>query len=384
MLWKARIAPAACTLMLFCAVTPVSAQLSVPILSSRAAATTKLYLDFDGDVSDGWGSYFPGVTPAYSIDSNYNAFSSAEISNINAIFQAVAEKFSPFDLDVTTSDPGPFNERAFRIVIGGLGNWYGGGGGTAYLNSYTDPFLPNTAWVFSERLLPFDPLHTSFVGEAIAHESGHGFGLNHQSRWENGQLVQQYHDGNATAAPIMGRSYRKRGVWFHGSTEIGPNAIQDDLAILSGAVNGFGYRPDDHGDSAATATTVSFSGATFTASGVIERTDDLDFFSFTIAADANLTFNLLPAAHGAMLDGSLGLYDATGTLMQLIDTPSLGETMFATLSAGQYALAVLSHGSYGDIGQYTLTGTLSSIPEPTGMVLTLLGAALLRRRSKSA
>ncbi len=42
-------------------------------------------------------------------------------------------------------------------------------------------------------------------------------------------------------SPIMGDSYyATRGVWAQGTSSLGPNVIQDDLAVLS--ANNFGYR----------------------------------------------------------------------------------------------------------------------------------------------
>jgi hypothetical protein len=35
----------------------------IPALHSRASATAKLYLDFDGDTTGTWGRYTPGTTP---------------------------------------------------------------------------------------------------------------------------------------------------------------------------------------------------------------------------------------------------------------------------------------------------------------------------------
>ena len=69
---------------------------------------------------------------------------------------------------------------------------------------------------------------------------------------------------------------------------------QDDLAIIASKV---GYRADDHGDSAATATALAGPGAPTT--GNIERTGDVDWFTFNAAAGtASLTLALAPAYGG--------------------------------------------------------------------------------------
>lgn len=357
---------------------------TVPVLSSRPTAPAKLYLDFDGDFSPVWGPYTPNTTPAYSVDADPGTFSTLELDYIHRIWSAVAESYSPFEVDVTTVEPGPFDPRYFRVVIGGNGSWYPSVvGGLAFVGAFQASFLPKTGWVFPQNLQPADPRHPLFVAAAATHEAGHAFGLEHQSTWgPNGELLDRYNRGDAVKAPFMGSSYRKRGLWWNGPTELGATNIQDDLSILAGPANGFGYRPDDHGNSTATATPLAQSGIDLFGSGVIERTSDLDFFSFVLLAGDELHFALYPAAHGGMLDGSLALFDAGGTQLRLVDTPSLGEALSVTLDAGWYSLAVLSHGGYGDIGQYTLVGSIGvPIPEP-GVAAGLAGLGLLARRKR--
>ena len=50
-------------------------------------------------------------------------------------------------------------------------------------------------------------------------------------------------------------------------------ATQDDMAMLAGSQNGFGYRPDDHPSTVATASRLNWSpgGVVEPVSGVIER-----------------------------------------------------------------------------------------------------------------
>src|SRR5581483_2667975 len=81
------------------ALHPLSA---VPALNSDPAAADGLYLDFVGDNTPNWGSNHPGTTPAFTTDGDPTTFSDSELADINEIWSRVAEKFSPFNLNVTT------------------------------------------------------------------------------------------------------------------------------------------------------------------------------------------------------------------------------------------------------------------------------------------
>ncbi|MBD2041469.1 DUF4347 domain-containing protein [Microcoleus sp. FACHB-672] len=88
---------------------------SLPLLSSNPGATAKIFLDFDGHTTSGtaWNTNFNGnadiISPAYSIDSDLNTFSTTEVANIEEIWKRVAEDYAPFDVDVTTVDLGNLN-----------------------------------------------------------------------------------------------------------------------------------------------------------------------------------------------------------------------------------------------------------------------------------
>ena len=127
--------------------TPVAASSSaggVPGLSSNSTATAKIYLDFDGHTTTDtwWNSQYNDnkniVTPAYSADSDTKTFSNSDIDRISKIWQRVAEDYAPFNVDVTTIDPGNFSgKEGLRVVIGGSSGWYGAkAGGVAYINSW--------------------------------------------------------------------------------------------------------------------------------------------------------------------------------------------------------------------------------------------------------
>jgi hypothetical protein len=145
--------------------------------------------------------------------------------------------------------------------------------------------------------------------------------------------------------------------------------MQDDLYYLSGSINGFGFRADDHGGTPATATALvpsvpSMTGV-FTGQGVIERDYDKDYFSFTNYFAEHVSFEVAPAAQGATLDATIELRKSDNTLIDAVDTPSLGEHLELDLPAGDYLIVVKSHGNYGDIGQYSVRGLVISAGNPT-------------------
>src|SRR5207244_3905777 len=84
---------------------------------------------------------------------------------------------------------------------------------------------------------------------------------------------------------------------------------------------------------------------------------DRDYFSF--ATDAGqVSFTSSVFSFGATLDLKLELWTSSGTLVASADTSSLGESLSLNVAAGSYRLVVASHGSYGDVGQYSLSGTI--------------------------
>lgn len=329
---------------------------SIPNLHSRSSATAKLYLDFNGHFEPTWGSYSNITTPVFDRDGDATTFSNSELSTIQAIWERVSEDFAPFNVDVTTQDPVNFsNGVGLRASIGGNGSWYGSAGGVAYINAFTN-YIANTVYVFSANLGNGDAKYTA---EATSHEYGHSLGLLHQSLYDGlGNLVATYSQGDANWAPIMGVGYYSaRSTWANGTTNTA-TTFQDNLAVISNGTNGFGYAADDHGNTVGTATNLLVSGNSRTGSGVIEQAADQDYFAFSSGAGAiSLTVNV--AAVGANLDARIELRDLSGTLIASADpSNSLGATINATVVQGDYRLVVANHGGYGDLGRYTIAGTV--------------------------
>ena len=323
----------------------------VPILSSNPQAAVKIYLDFDGDFTRRWLGYRPMTTPAFDLDGNPASFNSAEVDAIHEIWARVAEAFSPFNVDVTTQDPGNReNLRSLSVVIGGDGRWYAGtggiGGGVAPVGAFYNN-QPNVVFVFSEQ---FDGDPKSIALVAI-HEAGHGFGLAHQSVWSGSRLINEYSPGTRALAPFMGANYTaQRHRWWKGPSVLGPTRIQDDLAILAGARNGFGLRKDDHANGLAGATLLRFGAGP--AGGIIHSISDRDTFRFKHPG-GQIQITVSAAPLGAMLAARIELLNAAGATLRRVAGIS-SATFTLNLRAGNYFLRIASDGAYGSIGQYTI------------------------------
>ena len=364
----------------------VSQLFQPPALSSNPDASAALYLDFNGHFESGvWaeGQRANNISvPVFSRDANIT-FSVEELEMIEDIWAAVAEDFAPFDINVTTVNPGSFEDgKALRVAIGETGKpWFDGDGlgGIAMLDSFTNPEYKNTVFVFPD--LDEDAFT---IASAVSHESGHAFGLYHQALVDadTGEVVQEYYTGTPEKSPIMGDSkMSERSIWWEGTGASGNNEVsvnensQDDLAVISREENGFGYRPDDHGSNFQSATPLSTNlFGEFRASGIVEKMDDADVFSFHTDA-GTLDFHLNVAEIAPNLDSRLELWSATSprpflpwALIASSDpTDDLNASIRITLEEGDYYLVVRSHGKYGDLGQYTLTGVVNQpLVPPTG------------------
>ena len=186
-------------------------------LHSRPTAHTRIYLDFDGaEVSNtGWNDASPEMagTPAqayagYSSDSDPSTFSTAERDVIVRTWAEVAEDYAPFQVDVTTQDPGDAKLRrsstsdadyGMRVLVTGAAPsttaLCQACSGIAYVGVFDEPttvdrpFVHQPAWVFASTLQ--DNPH--FLADAISHEVGHTFGLDHDGVAVPGQAIDDYY-----------------------------------------------------------------------------------------------------------------------------------------------------------------------------------------------
>ncbi|HEY8748320.1 MAG TPA: PKD domain-containing protein, partial [Tepidisphaeraceae bacterium] len=363
---------------------PLSSLSSIPSLNSDPGAVATFYLDFHGEPAQAWGGQSVPATPAYTSDGDATTFSTQELANIQEIWSRVSEAFSPFNVNVTTIDPGNWNlagtgspNHQLRAVIGGGGSWTGQlQGGIAYVGSYYTSWVPNTVYVFPANLANGN---TQYTADDTAHEAGHGFGLQHQSSYNGTTKTAEYNTGNGTTAPFMGNPLAPgiRATWWNGQSSAGSAVIQDDLQTMAGSLDGFGYRTLTYGQTFASPTLLTTApGGTFSNAGIIETTAQNDYFKFVTTTSGSDTFAVNVAQFGPMLHSRLEIHDAADNIVSSAATSSLSQTITATLAPGTYYLVVKSYGQYGDIGQYTLSGTIAglAITTPT---LSISGATTI-------
>jgi hypothetical protein len=350
-------------------------------LHSAPGADHTIYLDFDGHVTSGtyWNTAYNNgadiVTPAYDFDGETSSFSNAELERIQWIWARTAEDFIPFEVDVTTEDPGAEalkksgggdTQWGIRVVIGGSSyDWFGqGAGGVAYLGSFNWSNDTPT-FVFDQQLGNGNEKYTA---EAASHETGHTLGLHHDGRTVPSEGYYQGHGSGATGwAPVMGVGYYQQLTQWSKGEYLNANQTEDDLAIVTSR-NGFNYRDDDHADDSASATALTVSLDAVSGDGIIETSTDTDFFTFSTGA-GSISLNVDPAQRGPNLDILAELYDASDTLVAWSNPADfLDAEISASVPAGRYYLSVTGVGKgdplgtgytdYASLGQYSITGTI--------------------------
>jgi hypothetical protein len=365
-------------------------------LHSRPGASHTIFLDFDGGTikQTAWNAYH-GVpewnAQAYDTDGKKNSFSNDEISDMAEIWQQVAEDYVPFDVDVTTEDPGKLGPTIGWILVTSTTDANDrplpepAAGGVSYVNTFG---YGQTAF-YSPIFVYYNNLGSpAAVADAASHEMGHTIGLTHDGTTGSGSPGIGG-SSNVSWSPIMSLDHAGHITQWSRGDYPGATNTQDDIGILTGSL---GRRGDDHEDTRfATGTPLAIDARGRIADvdpyaveerrnpknrGVIEDQDDIDVFVFNARA-GTVDISITPArdaAHpqsrdGANLDIQATLYDARGKKIAVANPrDDTAANLKVRVPAGRYTIEVRGVGSsaalytgYGNLGQYFISGSV-----PTG------------------
>ena len=331
-------------------------------LHSRPSAPLKIYLDFNGHTTTGtvWNSQYSSfTTPVWGRDGDASSFSATEAAAIQQAFASVAEDFAPFNVDVTTQDPGVEGLRrtsstdtayGIRVVVG-RNTWLGvSNSGYAQIGSFTwNSDTP--AYCFAGATTP-----TKQIAECVSHEAGHTVGLYH-----DGATGTDYYGGHNNWAPIMGNSYgRPVTQWSRGQYP-GANQFQDDLTVVGSYL---GWVADDYVGT--TATTATLPAGTTRSGRISWGSGEYDAFKFSLSATR--TINVQSWEEHQPVDNNLNMRvqvtNANGTVLYTSSPGGNTRTnMTVTLGAGTYYVFVDGVGegttstgytNYASMGYYRL------------------------------
>ena len=377
-------------------------------LESRPGSANVLYLNFVGGTIDNPNWYAtPIVAEAFSVDSDPTTFSPQDLAAVKEVFLRVAEKYAPFDIDVTTSaDVLAASARHETVMITPTSSWLGGAGGICYVGVFGMPEY-DPCWTFSTSV----GNNPQYIADDATHELGHSLGLDHHGEFDtSGDITSSYALGAGSGAtswgPIMGAPYNSNMVgWFDGPTSYNTAAqgTQDDIALIA-QTTGIALAIDEAPGT--TASTVQFNQvlaggvATVNTAGLITggTTPDVDDYLMLVNGPA-LDLTVSPAAIGANLAFHVRVLQPDGTV--LFDQSAVGPVPVAvslsSLASGNYYLEISGDGStcdptvstgasqcilsaiapiYSSAGRYQITGTYdaqagSGVPDTTAPTIAI-------------
>lgn len=326
-------------------------------LQSSPGSGKIIYLNFEGETVSGtrWNAEENnGNDIVCAVDASISS------SDIQQIWEIVAEDFKPFDVNVTT-DRAVYDNAAqgdkMMTIFTTTSSWYGSAGGVAYRLSFgTSNYC---CFVFTNNLS-----QNSNYAVAASHEVGHTFGLTH-----DGTNSEDYYDGHGSGynswGPIMGAPYGiNLQVWDNG-TYSGANNFQEDYQSITGYLTA---RADDASGTVpmpfqSNGNKVDHSAYFNVAFGDAELSDRYSFVSKGGVTD--LTVVPTTTDGYGNLDLKLKILDSGGaTVAEDTGAGSLSASISTNLAAGTYTAVVettevggsTGYSKYGQVGTYSLSG----------------------------
>jgi subtilisin-like proprotein convertase family protein len=377
-------------------------------LHSNPGATKVIYLDFNGqNIRDtawninGFGNI---ISLPYNTDGDASTFSNAEMQVIQSVWKRVSEDFRPFDVDVTTEDPGvealkntggSDDQWGQRIVIGGSSaDWYtvvnppdpasmapppafvsNPDSNNSFYTQVGSDKNDTPAFIFTTDLATqagatrFDKV----LAEVVSHVVGTTLGLRDMGQRQlkdpgpPPKFTTVAYPGHGTGATgwssIMGTAFggllagagvdKELTQWAKGEYQFA-DPIEDELAQITAAQTGVTYRADDNTAPTALAldTTLSTTNQlVFADKGIIEQNTDTDDFTITVdGLGGILKLDISPFKTSPNLDIFATLTDADGNVL------GTSNPVNSLAAGGQTKVAALPDGGWQTApGVYTDT-----------------------------
>ena len=343
---------------------PTTTGFSAPIeetffLHSNPSSNQKLYIDFNGHVGPQY-TYTP-----FDMDGDPSTFNAEESQVIQDTWFYVSEDFLPFNIDVTTEEP-PGGWLGQRACIDGSSQF-----------EYSFAYFGDWASLADRECYVYPGDNTwEWIGHSVSHEVGHTVNLQHQGSNADGAYYKGHGTGETQWCPIMGWGADALTNWsdnqYYDST-LG----QDDMATIV-QVSGLNYRTDDHGNTIGSATPMTLTATqSLIADGIIERTNDVDFFAFSTTG-GNVQFSINEDAIIGItnLDVLAQIHNAAGAVIHTSNPEQLVAATFnVMLAVGDYYLSIdgvgwgnplanppLGYSDYGIVGYYSILASADVTP----------------------
>jgi hypothetical protein len=363
----------------------------VPEFNSNPGAPVSAHLDFDGHSSNSPTEYWvnrnaPGGYSFSAINfrgdghvGDPTTFSPGERLFMANTWKRTAEDFAPFNINVTTKNVPlaangvPLGVRSIITNTDDDKGWRPGAAGYAPLNSMSLFMGEGPAINFATtdvRQLPGNGVLALRGFSTVSHELAHAFGVEHQ--WGLKTSTPDVAPGRTAPVSIQlpgiitgGTPYAAEDTlrtWLIGINSPvvpgQPGVLQSDMDVIAKPENRAGYRTDDAGNTRAAAVALTAANNSFKKTGIIEKSADVDFYSFAAAGKTSITVDVPSRSSDPNLITLIELQDAAGNVVAQ-GTKTAGDRAYVDLHAtltvrtddesGQYTLPA-GHGlSVGDI-----------------------------------